>query len=206
MVSPLTPLETPALSPLSWNDLLAKVRMMPREDLTEDVLYDMVQRLEIDSGLLAPFIQFSDAGYSRNVLYRDEKFEAICLCWQPGQGTAIHNHGASYGVVYVYEGVLAVANFLRKDDGSVPGRAELHKAVDLLAPAGALMLDRVGSVHRLGNPPQARRRAVSLHFYAGPLDVMEIFDPATDTVTQKPMQGEPMAYIEASADVMAAMI
>lgn len=194
------------MSSLTWKDLLAQVAPMAPEALSEDVLLNLVERLVIDASLLAPYIQFKDTGYARNVLFRDEKFEAICLCWQPGQGTAIHNHGRSYGVVVVYEGQLEIESYRRLDDGSTEGKAELAPVGKLLAPKGTITLDRVGGIHRIANPANSGRCAVSLHFYAGPLDYMERFDLATQTVQTMPLQGEPMAYIEPAADVMAAMI
>jgi predicted metal-dependent enzyme (double-stranded beta helix superfamily) len=191
---------------LCWRDLLNTVAKMSREELTEDALHCMVKRLTIDSALLAPYIQFSQGGYARNVLFRDDKFEAICLCWEPGQYTAVHNHGGSFGVVYVYEGVIDVTTYGRVDDGSEAGKAQLANTGEYAIPAGGLLLDRRPSIHRLGNHPSAPRRAVSLHFYAGPLDVMQIFDPETNQVWEKPMKGEPMIYVEPEAHVMAAMI
>lgn len=191
---------------LDWKAFLAEARRLGEDGLSEDRLFDLVSRLVVDSALLAPYIQFSDEGYARNVLYRDERFEAICLCWEPGQGTPVHNHGQSFGVVYVYEGALTVTGFRRLDDGTVPGRAELEPATQAIVAAGSIVMDRVASIHRLGNPPQATRRVVSLHFYAGPLDVMELFDPLTGSVVSKPMQGEPMLWVEPGADAMAALI
>lgn len=186
---------------LRWDEFIREITALPTPALTEDALYGLVARLAIDSALLAPHIHFKATGYSRNVLYRDERFEAICLCWEPGQTSSVHNHGGSYGVIYVYEGALQVDTFRRVDDGSQPGEADLAAMVTLHAPAGALMLDRVGSIHKLSNPHhETRRRTVSLHFYAGPLDTMEVFDPATRHVRSVPLQGEPMA------DIMAAYI
>lgn len=194
------------LETLTWKEFLAEVATLGSAKMTEDRLYELVSRLEIDCSLMAPYVAFSDDGYSRNVLHRDDNFEAICICWQPGQGTPVHNHGRSFGVISVYEGKLGCTNFRRNDDGSEPGKADLSPIATVMAAPGSVMLDRIGSIHRLGNPPSARRRAVSLHFYAGPLDVMELFDPLNGTVVAKPMAGEPMLYIELGADVMAAMI
>lgn len=177
---------------LGWEEFLEAVQAVDRANLTEDRLFDLVARLRIDASLLAPHVRFSQEGYARNVLYRDETFEAICLCWLPGQGTPIHNHGRSFGVVHVYEGVMGCAGFKRLDDGSREGHAVLERATLALSAPGTLLLDRVGSIHKLFNPPDATSRCVSLHFYAGPLDWMEIFDPSCDGVEVRPMQGEPV--------------
>jgi predicted metal-dependent enzyme (double-stranded beta helix superfamily) len=191
---------------LSWRAMLDLISGMQRDEVTEDLLHGLVKRLVVDAALLAPYIQFNQGGYARNVLFRDDKFEAICLCWEPGQYTAVHNHGGSFGVVYVYEGELDVTTYRRVDDGSVEGECQLENIGDYAVPAGGLLLDRRPSIHRLGNAPDATRRAVSLHFYAGPLDVMEIFDVENGKVGKKPMTGEPMLYIEPEAHIMAAMI
>jgi cysteine dioxygenase len=191
---------------LDWKDFLDEVQRLGEAGLSEDRLFDLVSRLRIDCALLAPYIQFSDDGYARNVLYRDDAFEAICLCWKPGQGTPVHDHGRSFGVVCVFEGSLVVTGFKRLDDGARPGRAELQPMTQVIAAEGTVAMDRVGSIHRLGNPPSARGRCVSLHFYAGPLDTMSIYDPLAGTVDVREMRGEPMLWAEPGADAMAAMI
>lgn len=202
----MTPMTTNQPTMLGWREFLNICSQMSLDALTEDTLHGLVKRLMVDSALLAPYIQFNNGGYARNVLFRDEKFEAICLCWEPGQYTAVHNHGGSFGVVYVFEGCLDVNTYRRVDDGSVPGEARLENIGDYSVCAGSLLLDRRASIHRLGNAEDSPRRAVSLHFYAGPLDTMEIFDPATNRLAVKPMKSEPMLYIEPEAHTMAAMI
>lgn len=180
------------MSRLHFSDFLAEIRALPPGALTEDRLFDLASRLQLDSALLAPHIQFSEEGYARNVLYRDSTFEAICLCWLPGQGTPVHNHGRSFGVVLPWEGHLACTGFRRLDDGSVPGVAALEATSLTLAAPGSIVMDRVGSIHRLSNPPGSGSSAVSLHFYAGPLDWMEVFDVRAGTVEVRPMLGEPV--------------
>jgi cysteine dioxygenase len=194
------------MDPLRWKDFLDLAAAIPDEAFTEDAFFGLVRRLVIDSSLLAPYITFENDRYARNVMYRDERFEAICLCWEPGQGTAIHNHGESYGVVYVYEGTLTTTSYSRLDDGNEPGRAQLAPVANAYLPKGSLTLDRVGGIHAIANCPDSGCRAVSLHFYARPLTSMHVFDLASGTVAEKAMQGEPMAYVDPAADVMAAMI
>jgi len=183
------------VSRLLFSDFIREVQTLPSGALTDDRLFEMVSRLRIDSALLAPHIQFSTEGYARNTLYRDDSFEAICLCWMPGQGTPVHNHGRSYGVVVPWEGHIACTGFRRVDDASTPGQATLEQTSLTLAAPGSILLDRVGSIHRLFNPPSSEHPAVSLHFYAGPLDWMEVFDLRAGTVEVRPMQGEPVGPV-----------
>lgn len=180
------------MSRLLFSDLLAEVQKQAPGSVTEDRLFDLVRRLVVDSTLLAPHIRFSSETYTRSTLYRDDHFEAICLCWLPGQGTPVHNHGSSYGVIVPWEGHLACTGFRRVDDGAVAGFATLEAVSLMVAAPGSVLLDRVGSIHRLHNPPDYEKPAVSLHFYAGPLDWMDVFNLETSAIEKRPMQGEPV--------------
>ncbi|MEB3196245.1 MAG: cysteine dioxygenase family protein [Candidatus Sericytochromatia bacterium] len=180
------------MASLEWSDFITEVQQLGAEGLTEDRLFDMVCRLRVDATLLDPHIQFSTENYARHVIYRDEAVEVICLCWMPGQGTPVHNHGRSFGVVCVHEGILACTGFRRLDSAGEPGRAELEATTLVYATSGTRLLDRVGSTHRLSNPAHLNEPAVSLHFYAGPLDWMEVFDLRSGTVEVRPMFGEPV--------------
>jgi cysteine dioxygenase len=52
---------------------------------------------ELKDDLLFP----EDLPYGRNVIFRSDNFEAILMNWKPCQGSYIHDHGNSFGVVYV---------------------------------------------------------------------------------------------------------
>ena len=39
-----------------------------------------------------PWALFDPASYTRNLVYRDERFELLILCWGAGQVSPIHNH------------------------------------------------------------------------------------------------------------------
>ena len=69
--------------------------------------------------------------------------------------------------------------------------AKLAPTAEAWVPAGAWMLDRVGTIHALHNPAELQQRCISLHIYAGPLDKMHRYNLATGEVTTKLMGPDP---------------
>ncbi|MEB3187870.1 MAG: cysteine dioxygenase family protein [bacterium] len=167
---------------LSWDDLLAEAGRHTAESFDVHVLRDLVSRLEITPALLEGRIAFSEEAYARNLVHRDELFECVCLCWMDSQATSIHDHGRSFGVVRVVEGVMREEIF-RVQDGAAPRGVKT-----LMHGPESLSVAPEGMIHRLGNGGEGDRRLVSLHFYAGPLDVMNLYDPGTGTVSSQSMR------------------
>lgn len=115
---------------------------------------------ELREELLYP----EDLPYGRNVIFHSENFEAILMNWKPGKSSYIHNHGNSFGVVYVLtDGGNNVAydthyNYL--------ATTPLCKGEHVEVPKGIY--------HRIENPTE--EYSVTLHFYAPPLSGMKVID------------------------------
>lgn len=124
---------------------------------------------------LARHVRFDPQRYSRQRLYRDDDFEVLLLCWEPGQLTPIHEHGGQHGWVTVVEGRLRLQQFLpeTRPAAEVPMRLRAG-TVDEAGP-GETRVETVTAeaVHRVGSP---HGRAVSLHVYARPLDWFLAYD------------------------------
>lgn len=172
----------PTQQALSWDQFLAETRTYTPETFRLSHLKALVTRLEVDPSLYSDRVQFCSEAYARNLLYKDELFEAVLLCWQDDQRTSVHNHGRSYGVVRVLEGTMREEIFRRLEGDRVEGTQALDHG------PGALAVSPVGMIHRLGNGAGPGSRLLSLHFYAGPLDEMDVFDLETGTAYRKPMR------------------
>ena len=167
---------------MTWDQFLAFVAPMKKEELPVDRLTALVRDLEITPELVTPHKNFDAGKYARNLIVKNHLFEAVCMCWEPGQKTMVHNHGDSFGVFYVFEGELLFKTFDRKDDRSRPGKATLDLATSDRALPGSIHFARIGDIHEMGNHPEHRGRTVSIHFYAGPMEQMEVFDLEGGTV------------------------
>ena len=167
---------------MTWDEFLAHVDTLKKEDLPVERLTELVHGLRITPELVEPHKNFASEKYARNLMVKNHIFEAVCMCWEPGQKTVVHNHGDSFGVFYVYEGELLFNTFERADDGSEPGKAKLAALSADRAKPGNIHFARIGDIHEMGNHPEHQGRTVSVHFYAGPMEQMEVFDLAAGTV------------------------
>ncbi len=61
-------------------------------DFTCDNVYQFLARNPIDVDTIAPYFFWSKNFYTRNLIYKDERFELMALCWDKGQVSRIHNH------------------------------------------------------------------------------------------------------------------
>jgi cysteine dioxygenase len=132
--------------------------------------------LLLDPGTLTPYIHFVRRRYTRNLIYRDELFELIALCWEPRTQSPIHNHSGQLCWLSIQTGALRLENFSTLD-GPGPGdriRLVPNGGLDR-APEGVLDLQQGdNAIHRVSNPFD--ERAVSLHVYSRPFDTCIAYD------------------------------
>jgi cysteine dioxygenase len=120
---------------------------------------------EISEHLLYP----ENLPYGRKCAFRSANFEVIVMNWKPMQGSNIHDHGESFGCVYSVTGkannVLYNENLEQIDCISLINNtiAEVPK----------------GIFHVIENYNDDY--AVSLHFYAPPLQGMKVIDNENKT-------------------------
>ncbi|HEY9898304.1 MAG TPA: cysteine dioxygenase family protein [Pantanalinema sp.] len=173
----------PTSTPLSWDQFLAEAARHTPETFGLSELTALVERLVLTPDLFEGRIQFCPDAYARNLLFKNDLFEAVCMCWQDDQRTSVHNHGRSFGMVVIVEGRMREEIF-RRVEGD---RLALAHTRDL-QPDSGIAGAPVEMIHRLGNAGGPGSRLVSLHFYAGPLDEMDVFDLETGTAYRKPMR------------------
>ena len=137
--------------------------------------------LLLDPRTLQPYLHFAPRRYTRNLIYRDEIFELIALCWEPHSQSPIHNHSGQLCWLSIQRGALRLENF-KSLDGPGPGdgirlvpNGGLTRATE-----GALDLQQgENAIHRVSNPFDDR--AVSLHVYSRPYDTCIAYDPPSQT-------------------------
>jgi cysteine dioxygenase len=159
--------------------------------ITRDRVSEFLTGVEIESGSLRPYVNFSDARYTRNLAFRDELFEVMVLCWKPGQRTPVHTHNGQLGWTLVHRGHLEVVNFKwlgcnRPENQNVVGIDCLGGATDFdlqpleriqCLPDGAVStVDKLQTIHRMGIPDGGREASVSIHVYSRPFDSCIAFD------------------------------
>ena len=92
----------------------------------------------------------------------DHTLTINAIAWLPGRGAPPHDHG-TWAVVAGVEGSEHYTHWERKDDGSLPGRAELVKSGESTLAAGEVVTILPGSIHGVAN--RSGQVTLSFHVY-----------------------------------------
>ena len=133
------------------------------KDLQLPDLRKLIQNLKLDRSEIAPYIQFTDNHYARNLVFKCRDFEVLVLCWKAGQRSPIHDHGNSICSVYAIDGTLSADNYRRTSGGHL--RADYSEDYK----PGSVLSIQTTEIHQVSNL-QDSSDLVSLHFYLGPLE------------------------------------
>ena len=92
-------------------NLIEGLRSIPAADFTCDNVYKFLAENPVDVDTISPFLFWSEKFYTRNLIYKDERFELMALCWNKGQVSKIHNHADQMCWMTVPVGKLRGQNF-----------------------------------------------------------------------------------------------
>lgn len=116
---------------------------------------------------------WNESHYTRNCIARNDDFELVLLCWEPGQKTANHCHNGQECWVKVISGEFEEQMFLL-DENSGELRYQKTKTV---ARHEVTSVEAKSVFHTLQNI--ANTRAMSLHLYMKPIEHCRYVDSKT---------------------------
>src|SRR4051812_49133600 len=162
---------------LSIQDFISELHKFPEKAFvpTSEILA-FLERTSVDPESLQPYLLWDRQHYTRNLIDKTPLYELIAICWEVGQGSAIHNHEDQNCWMAVPIGRLLVQNYrvLRQDLDA--GYCELEPSdVVEMNPANPLAVNPEAPVHKVFNPAEFRERAVSLHVYSHPFDSCVVY-------------------------------
>jgi cysteine dioxygenase len=176
---------------ISIDDFAVRLQSFERGIITRDKVLDFCAGVQISDASLAPYLFFDDRLYTRNLIYRDNLFEVMAICWEPGQKTAVHTHNGQICWMIPQWGDLGVVDYrwLGCDHpenqnvvgldclaGSEHTRLEIVRETEACAGGPVITADKLQTIHRLYNLSDSRERAVSIHIYSRPIDSCVAFD------------------------------
>ncbi len=171
------------------DDFVQLLRGFTPETLTSASVLEVCRDTELDDSSLAPYVHWNDALYTRNLIYRDDLFEVMAVCWQKGQKTVLHTHNGQLGWMMVNRGIAEVTNFkwqgCNAAEGQnvggldcIAGATEIHLSREHVETCGrggeVNAIDRARTIHQVavvGAEP-----VVSVHIYSRPIDSCVAFD------------------------------
>ncbi|MGD9564019.1 MAG: cysteine dioxygenase family protein [Pyrinomonadaceae bacterium] len=172
---------------VSVNHLIEGLREIRDESFVCDNVYDYLSRNPVDMDTLQKYIFWSPSFYTRNLIYKDERFEMMAVCWEPGQFSRVHNHDGQRCWMTVPEGRLKGQNFAVDEIDEASGHCKLRETDAFeLSECLAAKVELEEPIHQVLNLPEYDERAISLHIYSKPYD--RCLSYCRDTNTYKEVQ------------------
>jgi cysteine dioxygenase len=181
---------------VSMSHFVTTLRAIPEEEFQQGPILKLMSKLLLTQESLDRYVHRSQERYTRNLVYRNELFEVMVVCWDVGQKTPIHNHDNQLGWLSIQRGMLSLQNHRRiscihggpgKDPkhcrAGFPSPVELEEVSNIaISGTGAVTTtDRDDTIHEIANLKAFEGPAVSVHVYSRPLDSCVVFDPVTRT-------------------------
>ncbi len=175
--------------PRHIDDFVKALKSFTPETMSSSSVLELCQDTDITDSSLSPYVHWHDAIYTRNLIYRDDLFEVMAVCWGKGQKTVLHTHNGQLGWMMVNRGIAEVTNY--KWLGCNAAEGQNVGGVDCIAGATEIRLDRerveacgrgghVNSIDRERTIHQVavvgEEPVVSIHIYSRPIDSCVAFD------------------------------
>ena len=100
---------------VSLEGFVAALRAIPEEEFTNRRVLETVTNSRVPITELDPYLVWKPDRYTRSLIYRNEVFEVIVLCWNVGQGSPVHDHAGQRCWMTLPQGRLEITNYSYKD-------------------------------------------------------------------------------------------
>jgi len=151
-------------------------------------VFAYIQKHPVAPESLRRYLFFSPASYTRNLIFKNDWFELLALCWDIGQSSRIHNHCGQQCWMAVPIGKLKVQNYSVEEQDPKTKRCRLAVSTSYwMTPDSPAQVDQNEPVHAVVNLAESRARAVSLHIYSNPIDSCEVYSLETGTYRDVPL-------------------
>lgn len=169
-------------------NLIEGLRKIPNADFECDNVYRFLAENPVDVDSIAPFFFWSEKFYTRNLIYKDERFELMVLCWDKGQVSRVHNHADQMCWMTVPVGRLRGQNFRAAETNEAKRFCRLEETDCFdLSDCLAAKVELEEPIHQILNLPEFDERAVSLHIYSKPFDKCLSYCRETNRVSEVPL-------------------
>lgn len=169
-------------------NLIEGLREIPDEQFKCDSVYQFLSDNPVDIDSISPYFLWCDKFYTRNLIYKDERFELMTVCWEKGQVSRIHNHADQMCWMTVPIGKLRGQNFAVLEMDEERGFCKLKETDRFdLSDCLAAKVELEEPIHQILNLPEFDERAVSIHIYSKPFNKCLSYCRETDTFKEVPL-------------------
>ena len=164
------------------DNLLRGLREIPNEQFLCEPVYDYLSEHPVEVDSIQKSLFWSPNFYTRNLIYKDERFEMMAICWESGQVSRVHNHCEQRCWMTVPIGRLKGQNFAVEEIDESKGYCKLKETDSFeLAECLTAKVELEQPIHQILNLSDYADRAVSIHIYSRPFDHCISYCRDTDT-------------------------
>ncbi|HME13540.1 MAG TPA: cysteine dioxygenase family protein [Candidatus Acidoferrum sp.] len=173
---------------LAIADWVQNLAAIPEREFTLGNVHNYFLNHHIQPETLAKYSYFSKGNYTRNLIFKNELFECMTVCWEIGQASRIHNHRDQNCWMTVPIGRLHVQNYRVEHRDATRSTCDLipTDVIEMNAANPAYVNPRE-PVHEVINRVEYAQRAVSVHVYSRPFDMCEIYQREKGTYADAPL-------------------
>lgn len=110
--------------------------------------------------------------YTRNLVVHNDNYTVLLLCWNPGQGSKIHNHPCDGCFVKTLRGCVKESLYNVNEESNSIDESDRKFYLEGQV---SYMSDQMGKVHSISNPNK-EVGAVSLHLYTPPFKNCKVWN------------------------------
>ena len=167
---------------VSIHQLVNGLREIPDSEWDCQPVYEFLGRNPIDVDSIEKFLFWSPSFYTRNLIYKDDRFEMMAICWDRGQVSRVHNHSEQRCWMTVPIGRLKGQNFAVEEIDETRGYCKLRETDAFeMSDCLAAKVELEEPIHQILNLTEYNDRAVSIHVYSKPYDHCISYCRDTDT-------------------------
>jgi cysteine dioxygenase len=173
---------------ITITDWVKGLAAIPERNFTLENVQDYIVNHAVLPETLEKYIFFSKGNYTRNLIFKNDVFECMTICWEIGQASRVHNHRDQNCWMSAPIGRLRIQNFHVDSRNAARGTCHIQPTeiyeMDATHPAHVNPLE---PVHQVLNLAEFQQRAVSVHVYSKPFDTCEVYQREKGTYCDVPL-------------------
>lgn len=167
---------------VSIHHLVEGLTRIPDAEFECDNVYTYLSENPVDIDSVQKYIHWSPKFYTRNLIYKDDRFEMMAVCWEKGQVSRIHNHSEQRCWMTVPVGRLKGQNFAVDAIDETSGYCKLRETDSFeLSDCLTAKVELEEPIHQVLNLDEFNERAISIHIYSRPFNRCLSYCRDTDT-------------------------
>jgi cysteine dioxygenase len=177
-----------SVAQIGISDWVAGLAAMSEREFTLKNVQEYIVAHAVKPETLDKYLYFSKGNYTRNLIFKNDIFECMAICWEIGQSSRVHNHRDQNCWMSAPIGRLKVQNFRVTDQDAALGTCHiLPTDIYEMDAAHPVHVDPLEPVHQVLNLPEFSQRAVSVHVYSKPFDTCEVYQREKGTYRDVPL-------------------